>query len=47
MKLVKCTHFFSSKENLENHMELLLLKKEDNSHYIYIKDFDRFMYNKA
>lgn len=43
MKFVKWTKNFSSKENLENHMKLLLLKKESNSHYIYIKDFDRFM----
>ena len=28
-------------------MELLLLENEGNSHYVNIKDFKRFMYNKA
>ena len=28
-------------------MELLLIANEGNSHYFYIKDFNRFMYNKA
>ena len=27
-------------------MELLLVTNEDKSHYVYIKDFDRFMFQK-
>ena len=27
-------------------MDLLLISNENRSHYVYIKDFDRFMYNK-
>ena len=38
------------KEKFENLMELLLIGNEDESqgnksHYVYIKDFNRFMYN--
>ena len=28
-------------------MDLLLLKNDNNSHYVYIKDFDRFMFHKT
>ena len=28
-------------------MDLLLITHEDKSHYVYIKDFDRFMSNKT
>ena len=28
-------------------MDLLLLKNDDNSHYVSIKDFDRFMFHKT
>ena len=34
-----------SNENFENCMDLLLIKDDNNSHYVYIKDFDKFMYN--
>ena len=27
-------------------MDLLLLNHDDKSHYVYIKDFDRFMFHK-
>ena len=28
-------------------MDLLLVTDENKSHYVYIKDFDRFMFNKT
>ena len=28
-------------------MDLLLISNENKSHYVYIKDFNRFMYNKT
>ena len=28
-------------------MDLLLLTDENKSHYVYIKDFDRFMFHKT
>ena len=28
-------------------MNLLLISNENKSHYVYIKDFNRFMYNKT
>ena len=28
-------------------MQLLLVTNEDKSHYMYIKDFDRFMFQKT
>ena len=28
-------------------MDLLLLIDDDKSHYVYIKDFDRFMFHKT
>ena len=28
-------------------MDLLLISNEFKSHYVYIKDFDRFMFNKT
>ena len=37
---------FISKEKLEDSMDLLLLTEDDKSHYIYIKDFNKFMFHK-
>ena len=31
----------------EDSMDLLLLIDNDKSHYVYIKDFDRFMFHKT
>ena len=31
----------------EDHMDLLLITDQNKSNYIYIKDFNRFMYNKT
>ena len=38
---------FISKENYKHHMELLLITEDKNKHYVLIKDFNRFMYNKT
>ena len=35
-----------SDQKFEDLMDLLLLIDDDNSHYVYIKDFDRFMFHK-
>ena len=32
---------------LEDSVDLLLLIDDDKSHYVYIKDFDRFMFRKS
>ena len=53
-----CINVFSYKEKLvfsiyvsdqkfEDSMNLLLLIDDDKSHYVYIKDFDRFMFHKT
>lgn len=38
---------YISKEKHEDHMELLLLTKDENKHYVLIKDFNKFMYNQT
>lgn len=38
---------YVSKEKFEDHMELLLITGDKNNHYVLIKDFNRFMYNKT
>ena len=38
-------HIFDQK--FENSMDLLLLIDENKSHYVYIKDFDRFAFHKT
>ena len=38
---------YSSNQKFENSMDLLLLTDENESHYVYIKDFDRFMFHKT
>ena len=35
---------YISKEKYEDHMELLLVTKDENMHYVLIKDFNKFMY---
>ena len=55
---VKCINVFDhenglvfpiyiSDEKFEDSMQLLLLIDDDKSHYVYIKDFDRFMFHKT
>ena len=34
---------YVSKEQYEDHMELLLITKDDNKHYVLINDFNKFM----
>ena len=38
---------YISEQIFENCMDLLLITNENNSHYVYIKDFNRFMCNKT
>ena len=38
---------YVSKEKFENQMNLLLITKDENRHYILIKDFDKFMYQQT
>ena len=35
-----------SDQKFENLMDLLLIINENKSHYVYIKDFDRFIFTK-
>ena len=37
---------YVSDQNFEDSMDLLLLNDDDKSHYVYTKDFDRFMFHK-
>ena len=38
---------YVSKEKHEDHMELLLITKDENKHYVLIKDFNKFMFNQT
>ena len=38
---------YVSDQKFEDSMDLLLLINDDKSHYVYIKDFDRFMFHKT
>ena len=38
---------YISNKNFNNHMNLLMIHKENKSHYVYIKDFNRLMFNKT
>ena len=38
---------YVSKEKYEDHMEILLITKNENKHYVLIKDFNKFMYNQS
>ena len=38
---------YISKEKFKDHMELLLVTKDKNKHYVLIKDFNKFMYNQT
>ena len=38
---------YISEQKIEDCMDLLLLIDDDKSHYVYIKDFDRFMFHKT
>ena len=38
---------YVSDQKLEDSIDLLLLIDNDKSHYVYIKDFNRFMFHKT
>ena len=38
---------YVSKEKYENHMEILLITKDEKKHYVLIKDFNKFMFNQT
>ena len=38
---------YISDQKFENSMDLLFVTDGDKSHYVYIKDFDRFMLHKT
>ena len=38
---------YVSDQEFENPMDLLLVIDENKSHYVYIKDFNRFMFHKT
>ena len=38
---------YVSKEKHENNLNLLLITKDNNKHYVLIKDFNRFMFNQT
>ena len=38
---------FISKQKFEDSMDLLLIIEDDKSHYVYIKDFNAFMFHKT
>ena len=38
---------YVSDQKFEDSIDLLLLINDDKSHYVYIKDFDRFMFHKT
>ena len=40
-------HIHISKEKFEDCLWLLLINDENEPHYVYIKDFKRFMFNKT
>ena len=39
--------FYVSEQKFENSMDLLLLINDDKSHYVYIKNFNTFMFHKT
>ena len=38
---------FISEQKFEDSLDLLLLSEDDKSHYVYIKDFNTFMFHKT
>ena len=38
---------YASDQKFEDLIDLLLLINDDKSHYVYIKDFERFMFHKT
>ena len=38
---------YISDQKFKDSIDLLFLNDDDKSHYVYIKDFDRFMFHKT
>ena len=36
---------YVSKKNYDDAMNLLMIREDDKSHYVYVKDFNRLMFN--
>ena len=47
MKIDQFFQFMFQIKNLKTRKDLLLLIDDNKSHYVYIKDFDRFMFHKT
>ena len=47
MKMSIVFAIYVSDQKFEDSLDLLLLIDNDKSHYVYIKDFDRFMFHKT
>ena len=45
--VMKTFTVYNSDQKFENLMDLLLVINENKSHYVYMKDFDRFMFHKT
>ena len=41
-----CVNVFGYEKKLEDSMDLLLLIDDNKWHYVYIKDFNRFVFHK-
>ena len=38
---------YISENKFKDNLELLLLTNNENSHYVYIRDFNKFIYDKT
>ena len=38
---------YISENKIKDNLELLLLTNNENSHYVYIRDFNKFIYDKT
>ena len=47
MKISWFSQFMFQIKKIEDSMDLLFLNEDDKSHYVYIKDFNRFMLHKT
>ena len=47
MKISWFSPIYVSDQKFEDSIDLLLLTDDDKSHYVYIKDFNRFMFHKT
>ena len=47
MKLIFTSPVNVLDQKIDNSIDVLLISNENKSHYVYIKDFNRFMCNKT